>query len=370
MNLSLGRIKGIKIQIHFTFWLIIIWGALRYGSFNDLPGLLYGASLTLMLFAIVLLHELGHSFAALAFKIPVRDITLLPIGGVARLERMPEKPVQELIIALAGPLVNLALLFVLLPALWLVADGRLGWQWVIYRALNGPSLFGAVSYLFVVNLSLLAFNMIPAFPLDGGRVFRSIMAIFMGRPRATQVAVWVGRTFAVLLGLVGLRYGNFFTAFIAIFIFSAGGMEGKAVAVKDRLRGVRVRNALSRVGSVVLQPNFTIMEVASMTLHSHQANFPVMLGNSLLGVIRRQDIRQALERGGSLATVAEVMRRDVPRLDAEASLVEAQEELVRSESYVAAVYDDFQFLGLIGFEDIERAFHMLANQRAGSYVGG
>lgn len=368
MNLSLGHVKGIKIQIHFTFWIIVIWGAFRYGGLDNIKGMIYGASLTLMLFGIVLLHELGHSFAALRFGIPVRDITLLPIGGVARLERMPEKPIQELIVAIAGPAVNVVLAFLFLPVIWLLIEAEMGFRWfinnpnlawtlIIREALSSYGLFGIVAYLFAVNLTLLIFNMIPAFPLDGGRVFRALMAFVLGFERATRIAVWVGRLFAIALGIYGLRSGNYLTAFIAVFIFTAGGAEGRAVVVRTKLRGISVRQALSRVGSTILQPNFTMTEVASLTLYSHQINFPVMLGDALVGVVRRQDIRQEMEQGNTTATVSEVMRRNIPHLSAESSLVEAQEQLVQTNCSVAAVYEEHRFIGLLSFEDIERAFN-------------
>ena len=373
MNLSLGRIKGIKIQIHFTFWLIVIWGASRYGSLTNLEGLAYGAFITLLLFLVVLLHELGHSFAALSFGIPVRDITLLPIGGVARLERMPDKPVQEFIVALAGPAVNVVLAVLLAPIFGYLIESEIGfrlfnarpqlaWGMLLRQALDGFSLIGIVAYLFIANLYLLIFNMIPAFPLDGGRVFRSLLAMWIDSEKATWIAVWVGRTFAVLIGLWGLSTGNFFTAIIALFIFSAGGFEGRAATVRRKLKGISVRQALSRVGSTVLQPNFTMMEVASITMYSHQKNFPVMLGDALLGVVRRQDIRKALERGHNYTTVSEVMDHDVPKLSVDTSLIEAQEQLARSKSQVAAVYEDLQFVGLLSFDDIERAFYAFSSR--------
>ncbi|MFQ5436217.1 MAG: site-2 protease family protein, partial [Anaerolineae bacterium] len=312
MNLSLGRIKGVKIQVHFTFWLIVIWWAFQDGA--------YGVLRILLLFGIVLLHELGHSLAALRFGIPVRDITLLPIGGLARLERMPDKPFQEFIVAVAGPAVNLVLAVVLFPVVWLVAGGKIFWPGTFYQALTGSSLLGIVVYLFVANLTLLVFNMMPAFPLDGGRVFRALLAMVLGNETATRIAVWVGRSFAILLGGYALFKvnPNPFLAIIALFIFSAGGAEGRAIAIKRKLRRISVRQALSRVGSTVLQPHVTMMEVASLTLHSHQSNFPVMLEDVLLGVLRRKDIRHALERGERWATVSEVMKRDVPKINVDA----------------------------------------------------
>jgi Zn-dependent protease/predicted transcriptional regulator len=369
LNLRLGTVKGIKIQVHFTFLFIIIWGAFQYGG-REWSGLLYGASLTLLLFGIVLLHELGHSLAALHFGIPVRDITLLPIGGLARLERMPDKPLQEFVVAVAGPAVNVVLAVLFLPLLVLFAGEQLtltaliNRPWIIMRIMSEPSLLSVLLFLSTSNLGLLIFNMIPAFPLDGGRIFRSLLAMFIRYDLATRIAVWIGRLFAILLGFYGLMSGSFFTAIIAIFIFSAGAAEGRAVAIRSTLQRIRVRQALSRVGTI-LQPNVTMLDVAPLTLYSHQNSFPVMLGGALIGVIRRHDIRLALERGKSHATVAEIMDDDVPRIEIDAGLDEAQEQLLQSRNQVAAVYEGVHFMGLLSFEDIERAFQMLGRRRLG-----
>ena len=364
MNLSLGRIKGIKIQVHFTFWFIVIWGAFRYGSGNDLSGLLYGAFLTLLIFSIVLLHELGHSLAALRFNIPVQDITLLPFGGLARLKRMPDTPFQEFVVAVAGPAVNVFLAVAMWPVLRLLTDGYTSWRWVFGQAMSETSLLGLVAYLFMINLSLLIFNMIPAFPLDGGRVFRALLAMVVGNEKATRVAVWVGRGFAMALGIYGLMTLNFILAFIAFFIFTAGSAEGRAVALQGALRGIRVRQILSRVGGASLPPDFSMLEAAPLTLHSHQNHFPVMWGDALLGVIRRRDIRQALERGLGSATVSEMMERNVPEIQLDTPLMEAQEQLFRANNHVAAVYEDHQFIGLLGFEEIERALYTFIGRGA------
>jgi len=366
-SFQIARVQGIEIRVHVTFVLVVVWGAFNYGSGGGLRGLAFGAVLTLLVFGIVLLHELGHSLAALRFGIAVRDITLLPIGGVARLERMPQRPLHEFVIAIAGPLVNVVLAALSIPVLWWLTDG-----YPLAMFLTGvlrPNLFGLFQFLFIINLSLLIFNLIPAFPLDGGRIFRSLLAMGLGFGRATRVAVWLGQGLAFLMGLYGLWQGNWLLAFIALFIFSAGGAEGRSAAVRGVLDNIRVRQALSHVHTV-LHPGFTVIEVAAMTLHNPQANFPVMLGDVLIGIVERHDIRRALAEGQKWTTVAEVMRRDFPTLGLDATLTDAQDTMFQANSPVAAVYEGTRLCGLLSFDDIERAFQMFPAGKGAAVVSG
>lgn len=354
-SFQIGTIKGIEIRVHLTFFLIIIWGSFNYGGGNGLGGLIYGAILTLMVFGIVLLHELGHSLAAMRYGIEVRDITLLPIGGLARLARMPKQPIKEFVVAIAGPAVNMVLAVVFFVILWILTGGD--FDSLFRLRFSDPTPVSMFRFLFLVNSSLLIFNLIPAFPLDGGRVFRALLAMWLGTPNATRIAVWVGQGLAMLLGLFGILSGNWMTAFIALFIFTAGGAEGRAVMAKGVLERVSVRQVISRV-DMVLRPTFTLTEVASMTLHSPHLNFPVMLGDTLIGVVHRRDVYNAFEHENKWMTVAEIMRRNVPKLEMDSSLMNAQDQLVQADSPVAAVFEASRFQGLIGFEDIERAFQM------------
>jgi len=360
-SFKLGSIKGIDIKVHITFFLIILWGAFQYGGANDAQGLIYGAVMTALVFVIVLLHELGHSLAALRFNVKVRDITLLPIGGLARLEGMPKKPLQEFVIAIAGPAVNVLLAALIFPVLWWAADGSFFKIFHLYN--SGPGLLNMIRFLFWVNVTLLIFNMIPAFPLDGGRALRSLLAMWLGNRKATRIAVWAGQGFAILMGLYGIYAGNYLLALISIFIFTAGGAEGRLTVVQSVLDGIPVRQVLPYMGTALLAPNFTVVEAATLTMQNHQVNFPVMLGDALVGVIRRRDIRDAMEQGKGYATMAEIMRRDIPSLDVDASLSEAQTHLLSANSPVAAVYEKSHFVGLISFEDIERAFRTFRNKR-------
>lgn len=356
-SIKLGQIFGIDIKMHLTFLLILFWGALSYGGS---AGPLYGVVVTLALFGLVLLHELGHSLAALGYGIPVKDIILLPIGGVARLERMPEKPAHELVVALAGPLVNVVLALGLLPVVLLLNPTSL----FSLQAVTEPSLAGLLSFLLTANISLAVFNMIPAFPLDGGRVFRAILGLFMDYRQATRYAVQLGRVLAITLGIYGLVNGQFFLAIIAMFIFMAGGQEDQAVAIRSLLRRVRAGQIMSR-HSVALTPEATVAQIAPMIMRSgQQANFAVLdpVNGQLLGVTSGQRVARALAQGERYRGITEIMDHagHIPVVAFNAPLDEVQAKLDATSKRVAAVYDGLNFRGLISLEDIYRTFQFLS----------
>ena len=360
-SLKLGRIFGIDIKMHFTFLFILVWGAFAY---SGNAGPLYGVVVTLALFSLVLLHELGHSVAALAYGIPVKDIVLLPIGGVARLERMPEKPIQELVVALAGPLVNVVLAASLFP----VVLGLGAWHGSLL-SLNQAGPLGLLSFLLMANISLAVFNMIPAFPLDGGRVLRAILGFFTSYEQATKTAVQIGRLMALGLGLVGIFYLNSISlALIAFFIFIVGGQEGQAVAARGLLRRVQAGQIMSR-NSVALSPHATIDQIAPMIMsRNQQSDYAVLdpTNGQLLGVTSGGRVARALSEGHRAIGVTEIMQhaRHVPRVALTATLDEVQTKLETTSNRVAAVYDGLNYRGLISAEDIQRAFQFLINQRA------
>jgi Zn-dependent protease len=218
---------GIDIKVHATFFLALVWGGFLWSE-GGWGGALYGVFLTLVLFVIVIMHELGHSLMARRQGIPVHDILLLPIGGVARLSGAPMKPRDELLIALAGPAVNLALMLLVAP---LVAyDLLFGWLRgapLVLPHIGSPGWANFLAFLLVVNFMLFVFNMLPAFPMDGGRVLRSLMAMRLSHVRATRVAALVGRLFAIGFGAVGLMTGNIFLAVVGLFVFAGAGAEGR-----------------------------------------------------------------------------------------------------------------------------------------------
>jgi Zn-dependent protease len=227
-------IFGIDIKVHATFVLALLWGGFLWSN-GGWTGALYGVFLTLVLFVIVVMHELGHSLVAQRYGISVHDIILLPIGGVARLSHMPEAPVQELVVALAGPAVNLALVLLTGPlllggmALNAMTTGELG-----LPSLTVPGLLNFVTFLFMVNVSLFVFNMLPAFPMDGGRVLRALLAMKLPYVRATKLAVAGGRLFAILFGVTGILTANIFLGVVALFVFTGAGAEGQEAVEREK----------------------------------------------------------------------------------------------------------------------------------------
>jgi len=357
-SLKIGKVFGIDIKVHFTFLLILIFGALNYGG---TAGPLYGVLVILALFAVVVLHELGHSLAAMWYGIPVKDITLLPIGGVARLERMPEKPIQELVVALAGPAVNVVLAGMLFP----IVKAMSGFQ-SMQSLLSVPresGLLGLLTFLLVANITLLVFNMIPAFPLDGGRVFRATVGFFMNYQNATKIAVNVGRLFAIGMGLFGIFNGQILLTIIALFIFIVGGQEGQAVAARSLLRKVRASQALSD-NSIALSPYATVGQVASMMLNNRQHNFAVLdsVSGQFLGVATRRGISKAMQQGQWHRHITEIMQhaKNIPTIALNAPLDEVHEKLTSASSQVVAVYDGLHFRGLLTANDIYRVFRFLS----------
>jgi Zn-dependent protease len=216
-SLKIATVFGIEVRIHVTFFLVLAWIALVYYQIAGLSGAIQGVLFMLVLFGCVLLHEFGHAFAAREFGIKTPDITLLPIGGVARLSRIPDKPWQELVVAIAGPLVNV----VIAVALTFVIHGTT--EILQIERLENPRI-ELLDALRSINVMLVLFNMIPAFPMDGGRVLRSLLAMVMPYTLATQIAAWIGQGLAIVFAIFGLR-GNFFLIFIAFFIFVGAQQE-------------------------------------------------------------------------------------------------------------------------------------------------
>ncbi len=362
-SIKLGRVFGIDVKMHFTFVLILVWGAFAYGG--D-AGPLYGVMVTLGLFTLVFLHELGHSLAAMLYGIGVKDITLLPIGGVARLERMPEKPLQELVVALAGPAVNVILAMILLPVI--VALSLVQGVPLTLYTFTQPGLVGFLLFLLSANVSLAIFNMIPAFPLDGGRVFRASLGFFTSYQQATQVAALVGRVLAIGLGLVAIFSGQIWLALIALFIFLVGGQEAQAVAARSVLRQARAGQLVAQ-NTVALPPQVTVGQVASMLFSTRQDDFVVMnpVNGELMGVLPSGALKQALQQGQWDRRVSEIMQpaRHIPTVASTDPLDEVQDRLSQTSSRVAAVYDGLHFRGLISLDDIYRTFRLLS-QQAGS----
>lgn len=302
---KIGRLAGIDLYIHWSFYLLLGWVALAHLLAGD--GLLTALTEVLfigLLFGIVVLHELGHALAARRFGIGTRDITLLPIGGVAHLERIPEEPRKELVIALAGPAVNLALALLLLPA---VVSIR-GWQSLdTVSMLDGDFLIR----LWWVNLGLILFNLLPAFPLDGGRVLRALLAYRFEYVRATQLAAGIGQVLAVLLGLLGLLSGNLLLILVAVFIGLAAAAEGSTVQMRAAL-GSLPASAAMITHFCTLKPEDSVGQAVELLLNGSQQDFPVVQEPGRVGLLTRQDLFAALAKGDSDGPIAPHVRTEVP----------------------------------------------------------
>ena len=302
-SLPIFRIAGIQLRIHVTFVLLIAWLAFGYYAQGGSPAAAEGVIFVLLLFLCVVLHEFGHALAAKAFGINTPDITLLPIGGVARLERMPEEPKQELVIAVAGPAVNVVIALGLF-----VAGGSFINPFVNPAA---PERVGLVSQLLIINVLLVAFNLLPAFPMDGGRVLRALLATRMSYARATQIAATVGQGFAFVFGFIGLIW-NPFLIFIALFVYIGATQEAALAQMKDVSRRFPVSSAMVREFRT-LPENATLEEAVDALLATSQHDFPVVdeTGN-VAGVLTRHDLIAALRKNDAALHVGDVMRRNIP----------------------------------------------------------
>lgn len=363
-SFKIAEVSGIPIRVHVTFFLILVLGAVQWGSITGTAeGALFGIVLMVLLFTCVTLHELGHSIAARAFGIPVRDITLLPLGGVAQITRNPEKPVHELIIAAAGPLVNVVIAGILFLAVGasLVAtmlDGR----GLLPNGLNEPSLQTLLFWLFSANVTLVLFNLIPAFPLDGGRILRALLAMGLGYPRATRIASAIGQFIAIGLGLFGFFTGNFILVLIAVFIFFGAGQETAMAESKTVLRTRRVGDTYNR-HAITLSVGDRVSRVVDYLLTSYQPDFAVMQGSQPIGIITRADVLRNLNEAPNDVFVTEIMRRDFLKVNCMKMLDEVQQLMAEHNQRVVAVYDGDHFLGLVSIEDISEAFTVLSFQQ-------
>src|SRR5437870_2448726 len=314
-SIKIARISGIEVRIHVTFLLFLAWIGFTYYQVGGSAAAAEGVLFILALFGCVLLHEFGHALAARAFGIRTPDITLLPIGGVARLQRMPDKPWQELAVAVAGPLVNVVIAAVLIFVL-----GRRA-EFQSLQHLEQPGI-EMLAKLASVNISLVLFNLIPAFPMDGGRVLRSLLAMAMSYSRATQVAAWIGQALAFVFGFIGL-FTNPMLIFIAFFMFLGAQQEAAMAQMKDLALNLPVSDAMV-THMLRLPQQATLDDAVEALLRTSQHEFPVVdEADRLLGVLTRDDMIAALKRRGPATPVVDVMRRDLPAIRSNDPLDEA-----------------------------------------------
>jgi len=341
---KIGTFAGIDVFIHATFLLIIGWvGFSHWQQTGTLAGTLDGVLFILLLFGCVALHEFGHALTARRYGIKTRDITLYIIGGVARLERMPDKPIQELWVALAGPAVNFVISALLLG--WLILSNTL--EPLANLSMTSGSL---IERLMLVNLSLAVFNLIPAFPMDGGRVLRALLALRLDYTLATQVAASIGQGLALLLGFIGL-FSNPLLLFIAFFVWIGAGQEASMVQMKSALGGIPVgRVTITDFQSLSSQD--TLGRAVEMILAGSQTDFPVVENNSVVGVLTRNDILTALSRQDRSLPVSAIMRRDFEVADVNEMLETAFTRLQACNCHTMPVTSNGRLLGLLTTDNV------------------
>jgi Zn-dependent protease len=341
---GIGKFLGVDVYIHATFLVLIGWIALSHWvRARTVEATVAGVAFVLAMFACVMLHEYGHALAARKFGIQTRDITLLPIGGVARLERMPEEPRQELWVALAGPAVNVVIAAVLF--VWLQAKNGLE-----PLANLGVAQGSFLERLMVTNVMLALFNLIPAFPMDGGRVLRAILASRMEYTRATQIAARIGQGMAFLLGLAGL-FLNPFLLFIALFVWIGATQEASVVQMTSSLAGVPVQRAMM-TDFRTLAPHDRLSRAVELILAGAQQDFPVVEGGRVSGVLTKGDVLVALAQHGEERLVSEVMRRDIQIADSSDMLSTAFERLQACECHSLPVMHNGRLVGILTAENV------------------
>ena len=341
---KLGNFAGIDVYLHITFFLLIGWIALSYWlQENILSAVISGVGFILALFASVVLHEYGHALTARRFGVKTRNITLYPIGGVANLERIPEDPKQELWVTLAGPAVNIVIALILYIILLFTQA---------LEPFSSLNLMGGsfIERLMVTNLILVGFNLIPAFPMDGGRVLRALLAMKLEYTTATRIAASVGQVMAFLFGFIGL-FSNPFLVFIALFVWIGAQSEARMVTLKSALNSIPVGRAMLTNFKTLSQDD-TLAEVIDHVLASDQKDFPVVADEQVVGILTQSTLLDGLRDTGENSLVGSIMQRDFQTADSYEMLDTAFARLRNCDCQTLPILHHDQLVGLLTMDNI------------------
>ncbi len=363
---TVGTIRGVKIRIHATFVLIILWAIYNWGISSrwGTSGALFGVLLIAILFVSVVLHELAHSFVAMLYGVKVREIELSPIGGMSKMESLPPKPYQEFVMAVAGPLVNLALAVPLgLAVVWMAQTGFVRSLRHLTYLMVRPSWQGLVLNAFASNLALALFNLLPAFPMDGGRMVRSTLAWGIGQWKATRWAARIGQGLAVTVAVAGLLMGNLILVLIAVVVFVGAHQEAHFTDLQFVLGDLTVGQALI-TGCPVLSADDTLQAVIDSAMQGHAAPFAVVEAARLVGWLSQLDVRSALATYGAEVRVGDVMRKRFPSVSPADSLIRARQVMAMEGVRALPVVNDEQLLGMVTAMQIQEIYTLFsARQR-------
>lgn len=350
--LTIGKIAGVRVQVHWTFVLLILWiifAGIWAGT--STAGILWSNLFVIVLFGCVVLHELGHALTAKRFSIPTNEITLLPIGGVASLEDIPEEPREELLITLAGPLVNILIAFLLYLIIPFDFLQELDEE-QIQQFFSEISARNFLFLLFYANVILAVFNFIPAFPMDGGRILRALLSMRINRVKATQIAANLGQLVAIIFFFFGLLY-NPFLALIGVFIFFGAFGENVMVQQLTLLRGYKVKDAMM-TDITVLDPSDSLESVIELILSGTERDFIVTNSdsNNPVGIVYSQNIIKAMKGKDESLTVRDVMSSEFDIIKESDRLTEIYRKMQSGQKSFLPVTDGVSLTGAIDMTNI------------------
>jgi Zn-dependent protease len=374
-SLRIGRVFGVPIYLHFTFliilplfvWLFsesdqkILWFTAGFGGL-DAPQwekYAFGTAASVIFFLTILVHELAHSYLALRYGVRIKSITLMLFGGVAAMEEMPKEPRQELKMAFAGPASSLAIGGASLAGMLLIDSLH-----VHAVFLDGLSiLFGLMAFY---NILLAGFNMLPAFPMDGGRVLRAYLATRMSHIDATRKAARTGRFMAIAMGVFGLLTGNIWLIFIAFFVYIGATEEERATAITDSLEGLKVANIMAHPVEVV-HPDTTVQQLLDLMFATRHMGFPVTDGR-LVGIVTLSDAHRVPRDQAQYARVGHIMTREVATVGPDTGAAEALKIMTARGIGRLVVLDRGSIVGIVTRKDLLRAADVVDARRRGRHA--
>ncbi len=355
-SFKIGRFSGIDVKVHWTFFLLLAFFAfIGYQASGSPLGALTAVVMIVALFLCVLLHEFGHSLVAQRLGIEIHSITLLPIGGVSNLESLPEKPADEVKISVAGPLVSVVL------ALFFFGVGLLLGAVPSIPADDLFTGFGSVGQFFFnlgfLNILLAVFNLLPAFPLDGGRILRGLLATRLEAVRATDISSTIGQVFAAAFFLIGLLSGDILLALVAVFIFFGASGESQMVKQRELTRGLTVSDVMgTKPHTETVTPNHTFGQVLELVIHGYQEDFPVLDDGKLVGMLTRDEIMTAAHSPERYSSVRDLMKTNVPTISSQADLFEDGLRILQQSGLRALpVTENGELVGMLTIEDVGQA---------------
>jgi Zn-dependent protease len=366
-SIGIGSVRGVSIKVHPSFALLLIWIVYQWGiaSGGGLPGVVFGTLVLLAVFGCVLAHELAHAVVAIRHGLGVHDITLLPIGGVARIEHASLTPRSESLIAAAGPLMNVAIAILLTPVVLLVAMARNIDQAVgVLLYADEISIAGFVLYLWIANLLLATFNLLPAFPMDGGRILRALLSVRRSRLTATRIAVYIGQSFAVLLAIAGIYAGDFLLPLVSLFILISAQVEMRHIEIESALRSLPVGQfALWEAGGI--SPDVPL----AYATRGGPRDIVVTKESKVVGMLWRHELLHHLKGSYGEIFVRDVMDRAVHPAEAGDSVYDVHLWMYDSNRSAVPVVDQGEYRGIFTGDRLAHVYGVIEERNRTWQIG-